>query len=140
MGIRLLKIAVVYLVVGTTMGLAMGITHSFTLHPVHAHINLLGWTSLALTGMIYELFPAAGETRLAQVHFWMHNLGLPVFMGALAMGLTGHEAYMPAVEVGATVTWLGLVVFVINVCLNVRRAPRSAAVKPRPSPMGVMAK
>ena len=140
MGIRLLKIAAVYLVVGTTMGLAMGITQSFTLHPVHAHINLLGWASLALAGVIYVMFPAAGETRLAHIHFWMHNIGLPVFMGGLALGLTGHEAFMPLVEVGATVTWLGLVVFVINVCLNVRRETGPAAGTSRGATIGAMAK
>ena len=63
MGIRFIKIAVLYLAVGIGLGLAMGMTEKFTLMPVHAHVNLLGWASLALCGVIYTLYPAAGETR-----------------------------------------------------------------------------
>jgi hypothetical protein len=45
----------------------------FILAPVHAHLLLLGWASLALAGIIYHLYPAAGTTRLARIHFWAHN-------------------------------------------------------------------
>jgi hypothetical protein len=64
----LIKIAAVYLVAGVTMGIVMGITHEFVLAPVHAHINLLGWATLALMGVVYHVHPAAAETRLAAVH------------------------------------------------------------------------
>ena len=47
MGLSFIKIAVVYLVVGATLGLGMGIAQTFTLAPVHAHLVLLGWASLA---------------------------------------------------------------------------------------------
>ena len=30
------------------MGLMMGASQDFTLRPVHVHVNLLGWTTLAL--------------------------------------------------------------------------------------------
>ena len=43
-----LKLAVLYLIVGIGLGIAMGATENFTLRPVHAHLNLLGWTTLAL--------------------------------------------------------------------------------------------
>ena len=42
------------LVCGVGMGIAMGITHDFHLAPVHAHLNLLGWASLALMGLTYR--------------------------------------------------------------------------------------
>src|SRR5258705_11138965 len=75
---RFLKIAVVYLFVGALLGITMGIFQNFALVPVHAHIGLLGWTTLALAGVIYHLHPAAAKTRLAQLHFLIHNLSLPV--------------------------------------------------------------
>ena len=62
---RFLKIAVVYLFLGVLLGITMGITQNFVLVPVHAHIGLLGWATLALAGVIYHLHPAAGKTRLA---------------------------------------------------------------------------
>ena len=120
MGIHFLKIAAIYLAIGVSMGLYMGITQSFKLHPVHAHINLLGWASMALFGVIYVQFPAAAETTLARIHFWMHNLALPVFMVALTFLLSGHAEMALAVEIAATVTGVGIALFVINLCLNVR--------------------
>ena len=63
MGVRFLKIAVVYLVIGACLGLAMGIKENFVLAPVHAHLLLLGWASLALAGIVYHLYPAAAATK-----------------------------------------------------------------------------
>ena len=122
MGLRFLKIAVVYLLVGTTLGWYMGMHEVFTLAPVHAHLNLLGWVSLALAGVIYHLFPAAGETRLAKIHFWIHNLSLPPFMVALAIFLSGTLAAGPVVGIFATVMIIGLACFVINVLMNAKAA------------------
>ena len=102
MGLHFLKIAVVYLAIGAGLGLYMGITVQFTLAPVHAHLLLLGWASMALAGIVYHLYPAAATTRLARIHFWLHNLALPVFMVGLGMLLSGRQAAMPIVAVGAT--------------------------------------
>ncbi len=127
MGQRFLKIAVVYLVVGALLGLGMGVSQKFALAPVHAHLLLLGWASLALAGLIYHLYPTAAATRLARVHFWLHNLGLPAFMAALAYYLvTGSEALGPVVGVSATVVLLGLALFAANVLMNVRPASSGA--------------
>ncbi len=126
MGLRFLKIAVVYLVLGATLGLEMGIRQQFALAPVHAHLLLLGWASLALAGTIYHLYPDAAATRLARVHFWMHNVGLPVFMLGLALVLSQHEWALPLTVIGAITVLLGLVVFAANVLLNAKAAPAVA--------------
>jgi cbb3-type cytochrome oxidase subunit 1 len=121
-GLNFLRIATVYLIVGVVMGFVMGITEAFQYAPVHAHVNLLGWASLGLAGVIYHLYPAAAETRLARVHFWLHNLGLPVFMVSLAVMLAGSPAANAGVKIGATMTVLGLMAFAANLFANVRRA------------------
>ena len=126
MGLRFIRIAVVYLVVGATLGLGMGMAQRFTLAPVHAHIVLLGWASLALAGIVYHLYPAAGETRLARIHFWLHNLGLPCFMVALALMLLGREWILPFLAGSATTVLVGLFVFAANVFLNIRPASGAA--------------
>lgn len=122
MGLTFIRIAVVYLVIGASLGLAMGISQNFMLIPVHAHVMLLGWASLGIAGVIYHLYPAAAATRLARWHFWLHNLGLPVFMVALGLLLAGTQAAMPAVGLGATVVVLGLVLFAVNVFINIKSA------------------
>ena len=122
MGLTFIRIAVVYLVIGASLGLAMGISQNFTLVPVHAHVMLLGWASLGIAGVIYHLYPAAAATRLARWHFWLHNLGLPVFMVTLGLLLAGTQAALPAVGFGAIVVVLGLVLFAVNVFINIKPA------------------
>jgi len=123
MGLKFLKIAVIYLFIGALLGLGMGIAQNFALVPVHAHLLLLGWASLALAGVVYHLYPAASTTRLARIHFWLHNLGLPVFMVALGLVLTGREAIVPVVVVSAIAVLIGLAIFATNVLVNIKPAP-----------------
>lgn len=125
MGLRFLRIAVVYLVLGAILGLAMGISQQFALTPVHAHLLLLGWASLALAGVVYHLYPAASLTRLARWHFWLHNVGLPAFMSGLALILTGRAWAMPVTVTGAVAVLLGLVLFAANVLVHAK--PQAAA-------------
>ena len=122
MGLRFLRIAVICLFVGALLGGFMGFSQQFTLAPVHAHLLLLGWASFALAGLVYHLYPAASETLLARIHFWLHNLGLPAFMVALGMLLTGHESAGLSVGISAGVVIIGLTVFAANVLMNVKPA------------------
>jgi len=114
MSTRWLRIAAVYFVVAISLGLYMGMTEKFTEVPVHAHLNLLGWVSMALFGLIYQAFPAAGQTTLAKWHFWIYNLTVPVFMAALFLMLAGNAALGPVVGIIATVTLISIVLFAVN--------------------------
>src|SRR3954447_3972321 len=112
---RFIKIAVLYLVLGVTLGVVMGMMGVFTFMPVHAHLNLLGWASLALVGLVYHAFPQAAETRLATIHFWLHNVGLPPLMISLALLLAGNPAVEPVVGICSLVVASGILVFVVNI-------------------------
>jgi len=115
-----LKLAVVYLMVGVGLGIVMGSTEDFTLRPVHAHLNLLGWATLALAGLIYSVYPDAGKSRLARAHFWLHNLSLPVMMGSLAWFLQGHPEIVPVLATAEIVAAVGVIAFASNIFLNVK--------------------
>jgi len=69
MAVRFLKIAALYLVAGMTLGAYMGVTEKFTLAPVHAHVNMLGFMIPTLVGLIGLVRPAVLETRLATAFF-----------------------------------------------------------------------
>ena len=125
MSVRFLKLAALYLAIGIGMGLYMGITENFTLRPVHAHLNLLGFATLALAGVVYHLHPAAATTRLAHIHFWLHNLGLPVLMASLALLVSGHAMFAPIVGVASMVVGAGVLLFVVNVWINVKAQRRT---------------
>ncbi len=122
MGIWFIRIAVVYVVIGMIFGQVMGITEKFAYADVHAHINLLGWATLALAGVIYTIFPAAGTNRLAVAHFWLHNIGLPVFVIGLFLLASNDRTGLPFAIVGSTLAILGILVFATNVWINVRPA------------------
>jgi hypothetical protein len=120
-GVIWLKLAVLYLILGISLGIAMGASQNFTLRPVHAHINLLPWTTMALAGLIYSVFPQAGASRLARVHFWLLNLALPVMMGALSMLLLGHVAVAPVLAIAEVIGALAILAFAANLFLNLKQ-------------------
>jgi hypothetical protein len=112
------RLAILYFVVATGLGLCMGISQNHTLFPVHAHLNLLGWVSLTLTGFIYERFPAARASRWYPVHFWLYNLALPAAMLALAFLFMGNQAFGPVAGIASIVLFASIVIFVLNVWRN----------------------
>lgn len=124
-GIRLLQISAVYLVLGLGLGLAMGISGDFSLMSVHAHMSLLGWATMAITGIIYLLIPGCTRSRLAGFHFWGHNLGLPVMMVSLALKDSGQAVTEPLIGASSSLVFASLVLFTFNLFRNggVNRLP-----------------
>lgn len=121
MGIKLIKISTLYFVIGVSIGYYMSVAHNYELTGVHVHINLLGWTALTLAGLIYHTFPNLANSKLAKWHFWLHNIGLPIMMVALAsLILTGNTALTAGIATGATLTVLGIYVFAYNVWTNLK--------------------
>ena len=91
MTIRLIKLAVLYLVLGMTIGIGMGISNDFLLRPVHAHVNLLGFAVLAVAAFVFHAFPDLARTRLATAWFWLYNIAMPVGLGAPGQGRVQHR-------------------------------------------------
>jgi hypothetical protein len=119
-----IKLAMLYLLCGISLGIAMGASQNFTMRPVHAHINLIGWTTMALAGLIYTIFPKAGDSKLAAVHFWLFNLALPVMMGSLAMALTGRMESIPFLVASEITLSAGVLAFAANIFVNVNPQAR----------------
>ncbi|MCZ8514174.1 cytochrome-c oxidase [Paenibacillus filicis] len=119
MGPRLVKIASCYFIIGVFFGMFMSITHHMEFASVHAHLNLVGWVSMALAGLIYSVFSKAGASKLAVWHFWCHNIGLPIMMIALALLVGGAGNTEPIIAVGGIITTLAVILFVINVFKHV---------------------
>lgn len=122
MAIRCFKLAALYLLLGLTLGVFMGATRQFALMPVHAHINLLGWTLLLLAGLLFARFPQLAATRLAQAFFWIFNISVPISMLLLAFELTGHPGVGPFLGVASMGMWLGGVCLALNILSNLRQA------------------
>ncbi|MGB9988238.1 hypothetical protein [Pseudoduganella rhizocola] len=117
-----IKLAVVYLIVGVAMGIMMGASRDFTLRPVHAHINLLGWATFALAGLIYTVYPRAGLSKLAKIHFWLMNISVPVMMAALGIILTTQNMkIIPVLVVAEMLAAASVLVFAANIFLNLKQ-------------------
>ncbi|MEY3372300.1 MAG: hypothetical protein RLZZ537_768 [Pseudomonadota bacterium] len=114
------KLAVLYLIIGVALGLHMAKSGNHGMYPVHAHINLLGWVSMALFGLIYRQIPAMAGNKLAKAHFWIYNLALPVNMATLYMYLGGNADIEPVLGVASMVLGLAIAIFAINVLKNAK--------------------
>ena len=78
-----LRLGVLSALVGMALGVWMGANQDFTLRPVHAHVNLLGFASMMLFGLFYRAFPAAGRGWMALTHFVLSVVGFLILMPSL---------------------------------------------------------
>jgi hypothetical protein len=101
------------LVIGTGFGIAMGIAHDFRLAPVHAHLNLVGWTTLALMGLSYRAWPQLAESRvLAPLQFALSAGSAVAFPAGIYVSIE-HEA--PGLAIGAALAFFaGALLFLLR--------------------------
>ena len=90
MDLFLLRLSVVYLFVGMCLGVYMGASEDFTLRPVHAHVNLLGWALLSVAGLISRAYPALQNDKAFRAFCWTYNVAFPLGQLALAAMLVSR--------------------------------------------------
>lgn len=116
------RLAVLYLILGVTLGLFMGMSGDHSMFPVHAHLNLLGWVTLSLFGLYYRALPAAAGTRLARLHFWIY---VPAHFAQMVLLFTlfrNHPEVEPALGLASMLVALGMLCFVVVVWQHTRTA------------------
>jgi hypothetical protein len=114
---------------GMSLGIFMGTREDFTLAPVHAHINLLGWVTLALYGL-YHRGVARARNRLAWLQVGCGAAAVPVLTTGLAAYLqTGSTALAPLIIVGSLLAVAGMLLFLAVLLADLRRA--APALQPR---------
>lgn len=105
---------------GMIWGVYMGSSENFTTMPAHAHLNLVGWASLALMGTFYALSGKSG--RLGWVNFCLSVSAVVVMIPSLALYLNGDKAALAGVMFGSVLAILGMATFVISVLSSWRTA------------------
>jgi hypothetical protein len=117
---------------GMSLGFYMGMVRDFTLTAVHAHINLLGWVTLALYGLYHRGVARAGN-RVAWAQVSCAAAAVPVMTGGLAGYLLTHaEPFIPAVFVGGALAIAGMALFLAVVLADMRAVAEAApALRPR---------
>jgi hypothetical protein len=84
-----LKLGPTWLIAGMALGIGMGISKSFELAPLHAHINLVGFACHMLFGLAFRQWPELAASALAVPQFWIFALSTPVMAIGLYFTLTG---------------------------------------------------
>ena len=82
---------VVFLLAGMALGLKMSMPQDFTLHGLHAHLNLLGFVVMTLFGLCYHSWPRMQEGVLATVHYLLHTVTVAVSLTLLYFLLTNMD-------------------------------------------------
>lgn len=127
-----LRLSVLYLIAGVSLGIFMAASHDHSMHPVHAHLNLLGWVTMALFGLFYRAWPEAAASRLAKAHFWLYvpaHFVQMVALAALFRGYTGVEPLLAAVSsmVGIAILVFAYTAWKYTGAAEQRRAAAAAA-------------
>lgn len=105
--------AVLCVSVGMAWGIQMAISGDHLMAGAHAHLNLVGWTTMALFGLYYRLTPQAAGTRLARLHAATAILGVVVMVPGIALAITSGEPTLAAI--GALLTALSMAIFLVTV-------------------------
>lgn len=123
--IAFILLSVICLMAGLVMGMGMGAAHDFQLAPVHAHLNLLGWVSLALFGLIYRAYPVLKTSWLAKAHLVLSGLAAVMFPAGIYLAIA-HDS--PALSIAMSIVALaGVIVFFANLLRTFLFAPEAGS-------------
>ena len=92
--------AVLCVTAGMALGLWMGPTGNFQFAPVHAHLNLVGWATMALFAIYYRLTPQAVQGWLPRVHASLAIVGIVLMTAGLAGEIAGRPEFFPMLMAG----------------------------------------
>lgn len=124
------KTAVIFFIIGISIGLKMAISEDHTVIGAHAHCNLLGWVSMALFGGYYALNPKKAERRIAVIQYYVYTLGVAIMVPALYMMLEGNMAMEPLVAVSSLIVFAGVLLFAFVIF-----SPKDSVATPTPQPL-----
>ena len=118
---------------GMSLGIWMGMHADFTLAPVHAHINLLGWVTLCLYGL-YHRGVVRSDNRLAWTQVSVAAAGVPVMTGGLGAYLATGAHTAPWIIGGSLLVISGMALFLAVLVADLRAARRVVpALRPMPA-------
>jgi len=112
--------AVIYVTCGMLFGIWMSASHDHGLASAHAHLNLVGWVTMALFGIYYHLVPAAAENRLAVLHFAVATLGVWLLVPGIVLAIQGRTEILAIL--GSFATLASMLLFLVTVLRSQRPA------------------
>jgi len=125
-----LRLAVLAALIGMIWGNVMGATHNHLASSAHAHLNLLGWVSMAIYGLFYRVAPQAAVGVLPRAHFWLSLVGVMLMVPSLAIVLTQYQPGLavaqPLLALSGVVILLSMLLFAVVVFKATGKSPVQA--------------
>lgn len=118
-----------FVLAGVGLGIWMGMHENFTLAPVHAHINLIGWASMGVIGAFFAVAGDNAPRKLGWAIYGLQTLGLLIMVPMLAKLLLGDKSVVPVLGLSEMMVALALLLFFVTVIITWTRskAPGGAA-------------
>jgi cytochrome c oxidase cbb3-type subunit 1 len=115
-----IRASLAWFAIGITLGVVMAAYPPWIIYrPAHAHMNVVGWITMMVFGVGYQLLPRlfGGQLHsrtLAGVHFWLANIGLLLLITGFVLAPHIGTRSAPVTATGGTMFALGAFLFVYN--------------------------
>lgn len=129
------------------MGLCMAIEPSWIVYrPAHMHMNLLGFVTMIIFGVGYQILPrmmgyGLFSPRLALIHWWVANIGLALMVAGFFLRPAGLPAGTVLLIGGGALQTFGAYSFAFNLFRSMKkpRELRTPGPTSRPLPVAAQA-
>jgi peptidoglycan/LPS O-acetylase OafA/YrhL len=98
-------IGLAWVVVGMVFGAWLGASNHLNYANSHAHINLLGFVTSVLFGLLHWAYPALGKSRAAFWQFVIYEVGVVVLVIGKVLVDGGTENVL--LPIGSVITIIG---------------------------------
>lgn len=140
-----IRSSLAWFVLGISLGLAMAVHPAWVIYrPAHAHMNVVGFLTMMVFGVGYQLLPrlfghALWSRALAIAHLWLANVGLALMVLGFLLAPNIGTAGSALTAVGGALFTLGALAFALNLwwtfdAADARHRPSGPGGASRPLP------
>lgn len=115
-----IRASLAWFAAGLALGLAMAVHPQWVIYrPAHAHMNVVGFITMMIFGVGYQLLPRLfghqlQSRALAIAHWWFANLGLAAMVAGFMLAPHIGSASAPVTATGGVLFAAGALGFVYN--------------------------
>jgi len=115
-----IRASLAWFTAGIALGLAMAAYPPWIVYrPAHAHMNVVGFLTMMVFGVGYQLLPrlfgfGLYSRGLAIAHWWLANLGLATMVAGFCLAPHIGSRSAPVTATGGLLFTLGALAFVYN--------------------------
>ncbi len=116
-------LGLVWVLVGTVFSVWLGASNHLNYANSHAHLNLLGFVTSVLFGLLHWAYPALAQSRLAIWQFAIYEIGVALLVIGKILVDGGKQTLF--LEVGSLVTIAGALLMLVMFLRSGRKTATS---------------